>query len=317
MEFPAEEWYARVQHSHGTHRALSRTRSREEEHPFCPCCLFTNSHEAFKPIIESPGLFAIRLYAARDASGEPTADCRINGKEFEPGKAELRTYVAKWPDAGVEFRKQYVVVHGRKYLADMLKSERSGVFILVTRPPTRFDFSAHATTRTDNFRIANRPAIRPSPPHAADGSGTECAEAAWRPRRREVDVVDGERITGVVDLDGADGRIADDTNEPCIVGREDSTDLHPLLLSGERGLENLAGAIGKVDRDGVVARLNRVIQLQTDGRLSRAEQEELRSYFSAHRDTNSHRDPARFPGLRLTTLALAWRNPRERLRSAH
>jgi hypothetical protein len=87
-----------------------------EEHPFCPCCLFSYSSAAFKEIVESPGLFAIRFYAFRDAAGVASVDCRINGKEFEPGKAELRKYVAKWPDAGLEFRKQYVIVHGRKYL---------------------------------------------------------------------------------------------------------------------------------------------------------------------------------------------------------
>ncbi len=34
----------------------------------------------------------------------------MNGEDFEPGKAALRKYAATWPDRGVEFRKQYVVV---------------------------------------------------------------------------------------------------------------------------------------------------------------------------------------------------------------
>jgi hypothetical protein len=80
------------------------------EHPFCPCCLLTNSYQAFRPFIEADGLFGIRLYAARDQDGVAQADCRINGNEYEPGKQALRDYVAKWAQAGFEVRKQYVLL---------------------------------------------------------------------------------------------------------------------------------------------------------------------------------------------------------------
>lgn len=92
------------------HRAAQPDAVPEEEHPFCPCCLFTNSWEAFKPQIESDGLYAVRLYAARDADGEVQADCRVNGEDWAAGADALRAYVRQWPDRGFEFRKQYVVI---------------------------------------------------------------------------------------------------------------------------------------------------------------------------------------------------------------
>jgi hypothetical protein len=82
----------------------------KKQHDFCPCCLLTNSIDAFKPMLESDGFYAIRFYAARDGDGQPQADCRVNGEDFEAGKQALLKYVEKWPAAGVEFRKQYVVL---------------------------------------------------------------------------------------------------------------------------------------------------------------------------------------------------------------
>ena len=82
----------------------------EEEHPFCPCCLLTRSFEAFKDQLQGEGTFGLRLFAMRNADGSTAADCRVNGEEYEPGKAALRRYVDTWPPGGVEFRKQYVVV---------------------------------------------------------------------------------------------------------------------------------------------------------------------------------------------------------------
>lgn len=92
------------------HHATKEDTEVEDEHPFCPCCLFTNSWEAFKPQIESDGLHAVRLYAARDADGDVQADCRVNGEDWAAGADALRAYVAQWPDRGFEFRKQYVVI---------------------------------------------------------------------------------------------------------------------------------------------------------------------------------------------------------------
>lgn len=82
-----------------------------DQHPFCPCCLLTRSIEAFKPLLEQDTFCGLRLYAARDAEGGASADCRVNGEDYEPGIDALRAYAETWPDAGFEFRKQYVVLH--------------------------------------------------------------------------------------------------------------------------------------------------------------------------------------------------------------
>lgn len=82
----------------------------EDEHPFCPCCLLTNSMEAFMSAFEVNDTFGIRFFASRDENGQPQADCRVNGEDWEPGMAALRKYVRTWPGSGFEFRKQYVVM---------------------------------------------------------------------------------------------------------------------------------------------------------------------------------------------------------------
>jgi hypothetical protein len=84
--------------------------SKPADHDFCPCCLFSRTIEAFKPLVESDGFYAIRFYAARDENGVPQADCRVNGEDSDAGKAALIKYAASWPPAGFEFRKQYVVI---------------------------------------------------------------------------------------------------------------------------------------------------------------------------------------------------------------
>ena len=60
--------------------------------------------------MEGDAFYGLRLYAARDENGEPQADCRINGEDWEPGKEALRDYAGTWTPAGYEFRKQYVVL---------------------------------------------------------------------------------------------------------------------------------------------------------------------------------------------------------------
>jgi hypothetical protein len=65
---------------------------------------------AFQALLETDDFYGIRFYAMRDADGNPQADCRVNGEDWEPGAAALREYVAKWPERGFEFRKQYVVL---------------------------------------------------------------------------------------------------------------------------------------------------------------------------------------------------------------
>ena len=79
-------------------------------HEFCPCCLLTNSFEAFRNLIESSSFYGLRLLALRDENGNPQADCRVNGIDWDAGADALRSYVATWPAAGFESRKQYVVL---------------------------------------------------------------------------------------------------------------------------------------------------------------------------------------------------------------
>ena len=93
------------------HYAESPAPAQDEEHPFCPCCLFTNSLDAFHGILRDGGYAAIRLYAARDANGEISADCRVNGEDYPAGQQALAEYVGTWPQRGFEFRKQLVIAH--------------------------------------------------------------------------------------------------------------------------------------------------------------------------------------------------------------
>ncbi|HDS1550927.1 TPA: hypothetical protein QEK98_003188 [Stenotrophomonas maltophilia] len=82
----------------------------EDDHGSCPCCLFTRSMDAFDELLKARPFLAIRLFASRDADGLCEADCRVNGHDFAAALPLLRAYAARWPQAGLEFRKQYVVV---------------------------------------------------------------------------------------------------------------------------------------------------------------------------------------------------------------
>ncbi len=84
--------------------------SKTEDHPFCPCCLLTNTFEAFRSFIEVDGFFGIRLVAVRNETGSPQADCRVNGEDWQLGARALCDYVNRWPQFGYELRKQYVVL---------------------------------------------------------------------------------------------------------------------------------------------------------------------------------------------------------------
>ena len=95
------------------YHVASRDIDIEEEHPFCPCCLLTNSHTSLDQFFESEQLYGVRLFAIRDANGEISADCRVNGTDWEPGKEQLIAYAQTWPDRGFEARKQYVVIHSK------------------------------------------------------------------------------------------------------------------------------------------------------------------------------------------------------------
>lgn len=113
MDFPAE----------GSHHAFSRRivlgpvanfaeqpTPPAEEHPFCTCCFFTNTADTFMDELKGQGVRMVRFYAARDADGQPMADCRINGEDFDAGKDALIKYVEKWPQRGFEFRKQLILI---------------------------------------------------------------------------------------------------------------------------------------------------------------------------------------------------------------
>ena len=82
----------------------------DEGHPFCSCCFLTNTFDAFRPLMESDAFYGIRFFAARGDDGAPSADCRVNGEDWEDGKRALLGYVDTWPETGFELRKQYVVM---------------------------------------------------------------------------------------------------------------------------------------------------------------------------------------------------------------
>jgi hypothetical protein len=92
---------------------VTRPQNEPEEHPFCPCCLFTNTAMVSKEKVMDDRFYGIRLFAMRDEKGAAAADCRVNGEEWEGGKAALREYVKSWPDRGVEFRKQYIIIQSQ------------------------------------------------------------------------------------------------------------------------------------------------------------------------------------------------------------
>ena len=81
-----------------------------EHSPGCPCCLLTNTLEAFQELIEQDRFFGIRLFAMRDQDGAISADCRVNGEDWDAGEEALVNYAKTWPGDDFEFRKQYVVL---------------------------------------------------------------------------------------------------------------------------------------------------------------------------------------------------------------
>ncbi len=91
------------------YQELADDKPAAEEHPFCQCCLFTNSIDAFTSLLRGESFHGIRLYAARSGDG-PEADCRVDGQDFPPGAEALKKYVASWPARGIEFRKQFITV---------------------------------------------------------------------------------------------------------------------------------------------------------------------------------------------------------------
>lgn len=83
---------------------------RKEDHPFCPCCLISESMEAFHELLQSPQPLGIRFFVSRDQQGQLAVDCRVNGVDFPAAQPALLAYAEKWQPRGLEFRKQYVLV---------------------------------------------------------------------------------------------------------------------------------------------------------------------------------------------------------------
>lgn len=111
IEFPEPEIYKRqILLGYVSHLALNRELFKKDEHPFCSCCFFTNTMNNFDHVLKSNQLFGIRLLAIKDAEGNCSADCRVNGIDDEAGKQALINYASTWQDRGYEMRKQYVVV---------------------------------------------------------------------------------------------------------------------------------------------------------------------------------------------------------------
>lgn len=92
------------------HLATNPPPKKKEAHPFCPCCLFTESMDAFHDVLQTDQFLGVRLFASRDQLGVQAADCRVNGEDFPAALPALTAYVEKWPQRGLEFRKQYVVI---------------------------------------------------------------------------------------------------------------------------------------------------------------------------------------------------------------
>lgn len=93
-----------------SHLATLPAPRKKEAHPFCPCCLFTESTAAFHDLLQTDQFLGVRLFASRDNEGKLAADCRVNGEDFAPALEMLTAYASQWPQRGLEFRKQYVVI---------------------------------------------------------------------------------------------------------------------------------------------------------------------------------------------------------------
>lgn len=100
------------------HLATNPLLPKKEAHPFCPCCLFTESMEAFHAVLQTDQFLGVRLFASRDQLGVAAADCRVNGEDFPAALPALTAYVEKWPQRGLEFRKQYVVIRTVSRIVD-------------------------------------------------------------------------------------------------------------------------------------------------------------------------------------------------------
>lgn len=92
----------------------SRPAQRAEEHPFCPCCLFTECMPVLHDLLQTNVFLGVRLFVSRDQLGKLAVDCRVNGEDFPAATEPLIAYAAKWQDRGLEFRKQYLMIRSAR-----------------------------------------------------------------------------------------------------------------------------------------------------------------------------------------------------------
>jgi len=83
----------------------------KEEHPFCQCCLLSNTYKIFEPLLTQAKTIGLHMAVYRDTKGQVQAECRINGIDWPPGADALKLYGQTWPDRGEELRRQYVLFY--------------------------------------------------------------------------------------------------------------------------------------------------------------------------------------------------------------
>jgi len=82
-------------------------------HLFCRCCMYNDKRisGALAELLRSERVYGIKLFAFRDQDGMTSADCRVNGVAYNPGKSALLEYAKQWAQNGSEYRKQYLSFH--------------------------------------------------------------------------------------------------------------------------------------------------------------------------------------------------------------
>ncbi|ULJ65292.1 DUF6348 family protein [Wielerella bovis] len=86
--------------------------SCETHGEFCECCLFTQSLQAFEPLLKSSENYAIRIFVSRD-DDEYKADCRVNGEDWADALDSLKNYAKTWSGEGITSRKQYIIIRNQ------------------------------------------------------------------------------------------------------------------------------------------------------------------------------------------------------------
>jgi hypothetical protein len=86
--------------------------------PCCEACLFAQNAEVLMTLLDQGRSCAVKIVAGRDADGEISADCRIDGRDWPEGRASIMRAVASWPPAdGLALRRQYLIFKAPARLA--------------------------------------------------------------------------------------------------------------------------------------------------------------------------------------------------------